>query len=346
MLEPNQLTFGNFMQEWLYGDGAIFHTKGYYHSSCVGALGDFYTNVSVGKFFGYCIGYYLHTILMQSALKGRIAIVEIGSEKGDLIADVAEFFAQFDTHLALDFLTLEPLASLQNLQKHTFKTRGLNIDCISDFNALKACNYDCILFLSNELLDAFACELVWNETMAFIDKKTLELTFQPANKEVLELANLFGISIGEIPLHIFDFTKHLADSAPKWLFLGFDYGDLTPRNAFSLRFYQNHKTDNLFFDSTKQDYNKELLKNFGLADITYDVNFSLWKGAFLRSGGESWFIHRQNRALVEMGLDKMCSWYIEKFGLESYMRQSGKLRTLISPGSFGERFFGFVFANF
>ncbi|MBX7491152.1 SAM-dependent methyltransferase [Helicobacter turcicus] len=334
------------MQEWLYGEGAIFGTIGYYHTARIGTLGDFYTNVSVGKFFGYCIGYYLHTILMQNSLKGRIAIVEIGSEKGDLISDVAEFFAQFDAHLMLDFLTLEPLISLQNLQQNTFKTRNLNISCICDFNALKACNYDYILFLSNELLDAFACEILWHNTMAFINKETLKLTFKPASEEMLELADLFKISIGEIPMHAFSFAKNLADSAPKWLFLGFDYGDLKPRNAFSLRFYQNHTTENLFLDSTTKNYNQRLLKNFGLTDITYDVNFALWQEAFLCAGGKTWFLHRQNRTLVEMGLDKMCSWYIEKFGLESYMLQSGKLRTLISPGAFGERFFGFAFANF
>lgn len=348
MQESNLLTFGNFMQEWLYGDGVIFSKKGYYHTAHIGALGDFYTSVSVGKFFGYCIGYYLHTILLENVFKGKIAIVEIGSEKGDLITDVAEFFNIFYPKCVLDFATLEPLESLRNLQKQTFKKRNLNLtfETFCDFTDLKQAQYTCVLFISNELLDAFACELVCNGTMAFVDKESLDLVFKPASQEVLELANAFKISIGEIPLQAFDFVKSLADSASKWLFLGFDYGDLEPRNAFSLRFYQNHTTENLFLDSTAQNYNKKLLKNFALMDMTYDVNFTLWQEAFLRCGGKAWLFHHQNRTLVEMGLDKMCALWIEKFGLESYMRQSGKLRTLISPGAFGERFFGFVFANF
>ena len=81
-------------------------------------------------------------------------------------------------------------------------------------------------------------------------------------------------------------------------------------------------------------------------DLTYDVNFTLWREAFLRVGGRECFLSRQNRALVDMGLDKVCEWYIAYFGLENYKTQSTKLRTLISPGAFGERFFGFCFANF
>ena len=115
MPSHNLLTFGNFMQQWLYG-----HT-GYYHKAHVGKNRDFYTNVSVGKFFGYTLGFYLRTILHSLNPKGRVALVEIGSEKGDLIADVAEFFQCFND--TLEYATLEPLASLQNLQQKTFAQR-------------------------------------------------------------------------------------------------------------------------------------------------------------------------------------------------------------------------------
>ena len=346
MLDSNKLTFGNFMQEWLYGNGAIFGKEGYYQQARVGKDLDFCTNVSIGKFFGYTLGFYLHGILEK--LEGRIALVEIGSEKGDLVADIAEFFSVFNPKYALDFATFEPLTHLQSLQQNTFKARNPNLKLytFSNFTELKEAHYDCILFINNELLDAFPCELIWQDSMAFINKNSLELAFEPASKEILDLARLFKISIGEIPLGAFNFVESLAYSTPKWLFLGFDYGSLEPRNSFSLRFYQNHSTENLFLDSSTQSYNKKLLENFALTDMTYDVNFTLWQEIFLRYGGKTWFIHHQNRALVEIGLDKMCAWYIEKFGLESYMRQSTKIRSLISPGAFGERFFGFAFANF
>lgn len=49
-------SFGEFMQEWLYGE------EGYYRKVRVGKVGDFYTNVSVGKFLDshldfICLGF-------------------------------------------------------------------------------------------------------------------------------------------------------------------------------------------------------------------------------------------------------------------------------------------------
>ena len=46
-----------------------------------------------------------------------------------------------------------------------------------------------------------------------------------------------------------------------------------------------------------------------------------------------------------MGLDKVGEWYIQNFGLESFMHHSPKIRTLIDPAFLGERFFGIGFAR-
>ena len=348
-------SFGQFMQEWLYGDGTrateIFGVPcpiGYYRQARVGKDLDFYTNVSVGEFFGYTIGFYLHNI--ASKLQGRIAIVEIGSEKGDLIADIAEFFALFDKNLRVDFITLEPLESLQTLQQQTWQARGLESQLLSfrDFTELRNLKYDSVLFVSNELLDAFPAELVMGDKMTFVslENGNFTLQFKEIAPKVRAMAQEFGIKIGEIPLGASDFAKDIASVAQNWRFLGFDYGSMEARNAFSLRLYHKHNTQNVFKNATTGELNAESLANFGIADLTYDVHFGLWQKAFENIGGKTLFLHRQNRALVDMGLDKMCEWYIAHFGLQTYMQKSAKLRSLISPSAFGERFFGFCFGNF
>ncbi|MDD6055737.1 MAG: SAM-dependent methyltransferase [Helicobacter sp.] len=329
------LSFANFMQEWLYGEG------GYYKKARVGKCGDFYTSVSVGRFFGYCIGFYLSGIL--SGKKGRAAIVEIGAEKGDLIADIAEFFTLFENGLNCDFVTLEPFVSLQELQKERFKSRlGRELVCVGDFRILREKNYDFVIFVNNELLDAFPCELVCGDKMAFVKKveSKFYLEFQKASDEVLKVAKRLNLQKSEIPLSAFSFINSLASVAREWLFLGFDYGSLESRGEFSLRLYNNHKVESLF---DKAQCRAELLECFKKTDLTYDVNFSLWRAAFLRAGAKEIFLKHQNRALVDMGLDKACELYIEKFGLESYMKHTSKIRHLISPGGFGERFFGFCY---
>ncbi|TLD86292.1 SAM-dependent methyltransferase [Helicobacter sp. MIT 05-5294] len=336
-------SFGCFMQDWLYGE------RGYYRKVRVGKAGDFYTNVSVGKFFGYVLGFYLQGIL--ESLKGRIAIVEIGSEKGDLIADIAEFLTLREVE-NVEFWTLEPLSELQGIQKANFRERiQKELKSATQFSDLE--DFGAVLFVSNELLDAFACELVFGEEMAFVEESALdmeggrkEVRFKRASAEILEIARSANIEIGEIPLGATEFVESLAKCAKKWLFLGFDYGEMNARNAFSLRTFSKHQTQNFFPNPYVKTCDSKLLGLFGEADLTYDVNFAFWREVFSRFGGVEWFISRQNRALVDMGLDKMCEWYIAHFGLEHYMAQSASLRTLIAPGAMGERFFGFCFANF
>lgn len=327
-------SFGCLMQDWLYGK------NGYYHKPRVGKVGDFYTNVSVGKFFGFTLGFYLLGIL--KSLKGRVAIVEIGGEKGDLIADIAEFL-NLHNQRNVEFWTLEPLVELQRIQKTNFYQRfGEELQIATQIEDLKG--IDTALFVSNELLDAFSCELVFKGEMAFVERG--EIVFDKANTEILGLAREFNVVIGEIPLGALEFVQNLTKAVPKWLFLSFDYGAIEARNTFSLRIFSQHQTRNLFPNPESKACDSTLLELFGKVDLTYDVNFSLWRKVFLLAGGKEYFLSRQNRALVDMGLDKMCEWYIAHFGLEYYMTQSARLRTLISPGALGERFFGMCFANF
>ena len=348
-------SFSRFMQEWLYGNGVkateifgITCPVGYYRKARAGKDLDFYTNVSVGEFFGYTIGFYLHHSI--SKLQGKIALIEIGSEKGDLITDIAEFFALFDKSLRVDFITLEPLESLQALQQQTWQKRGLESQLLNcaDFTELQALHYDYAFFVSNELLDAFPVELVMKDKMAFVslENGNFTLIFKDMTPKVRDMAHAFSIEIGEIPLGAFNFAKDVASVAKNWRFLSFDYGSIDARNAFSLRLYHKHNTQNVFKDAKTGELNKESLLSFGTTDLTYDVHFGLWQKAFESACGKTLFLHRQNRALVDMGLDKMCEWYITHFGLQTYMQKSAKLRTLISPGAFGERFFGFCFGNF
>lgn len=319
--------FSEFMQEWLYGE------NGYYRTLRVGKEGDFYTSVSVSAFFGYSIANYLLEFL-QNRPNQRIAIVEIGAERGNLISDVA-FYLRHKNHLKnVEFATLEPLQDLYSIQKDTFKSvcEGLELKIFNAFADLKKESFDFIIFISNELLDAFACELYCEGKIAFVED--FRLQFLPQK----EADSSF---IGEIPVGACEFIKELEDCAKEWLFITFDYGGKQKRGEFSLRFYREHTTQNLFKNYKEQDF--DLKENFGKWDITYDVDFSFWEKEFLKAGAKELFFGRQNRVLVDFGLDQVGQWYIHTFGLESFMKQSSKIRTLIEPALLGERFFGVGF---
>ena len=73
--------FSHLMQQWLYGK------EGYYQNHKIGKDGDFYTSVSVSPFFGYCIANFIADFFTKLPPLQKIAIVEIGADKGYLISE-------------------------------------------------------------------------------------------------------------------------------------------------------------------------------------------------------------------------------------------------------------------
>ncbi|KPH50818.1 SAM-dependent methyltransferase [Helicobacter pullorum] len=330
--------FSHLMQQWLYGK------EGYYQNHKIGKDGDFYTSVSVSPFFGYCIANFIADFFTKLPPLQKIAIVEIGADKGYLISDIANFLAHNPLFAKLSFHTLEPLKNLQTTQKSTFYSKtSQTLHTLDSPKDLQAQNYDFTFFISNELLDSFACELYYKGEMAYLQDNSL--LFAPAPKEIIEIAQAMELEIGEIPLHLKSFLASLTQYTPSFAFIAFDYGDLKARNAFSLRFYQNHTTNNLFLNPTSKDYYPNFLESFGKSDITYEVHFGYLKNLFKAMNAKELFFGRQNKILVDMGLDKVGEWYIQNFGLESFMHHSPKIRTLIDPAFLGERFFGIGFAR-
>lgn len=119
-MTSNKLAFSEIMQEWLYNPNT-----GYYTQNHVGKAGDFYTSVSVSKFFGGAISRYILRMLDEKRLTLPLHIVEIGSNNGDLIADIAEFLKAFSNvvFIQTSFCVIEPLVCLHTQQKATFQAR-------------------------------------------------------------------------------------------------------------------------------------------------------------------------------------------------------------------------------
>ncbi len=105
------------MQEWLYGK------KGYYRKATIGQKGDFYTSVSLSKFFGGAMAFYIIKLLEEEKLFLPLKIVEIGSHHGHFLSDIANFLKTLSVGVIekCEFVSCEPLIELQNIQQTTFK---------------------------------------------------------------------------------------------------------------------------------------------------------------------------------------------------------------------------------
>ncbi len=318
------------MQEWLYGE------KGYYRKAVIGQKGDFYTSVSLSKFFGGAIAFYIIKLLEEEKLFLPLKIVEIGSHHGHFLSDIASFLNALSVGVVekCEFISCEPLKELQNIQRMIFKqATQLNLMSCSleelDFKEKKSA-----FVVSNELFDAFACEIIKDDQMLFIthDHKGVWGGINEPTKELLKNLNL---QQGCAPLFLNAFIKDLLEKlneASSWVFLSFDYGDETERKDLHLRAFKNHQA--LDF----KDILNNLASLYQQSDLTYDVNFSLVRFLFEKHHAQFSFFKSQANALLDMGLIRLLEAFSKSVSYERYLKEAAKIKPLISPGGLGERF--------
>lgn len=147
-----QYSFGEIMQGWLYGQ------NGYYHKAHIGK--DFYTAVNVSRLFGGALARHIITLLESSQLTLPLHIIEIGAHHGELMCDVYDFLGVLSVGVMEQtrFSIIEPLESLRFAAKENLATRA--IAQVGDFDAVELGGGESVFIFSNELFDAFACEVV------------------------------------------------------------------------------------------------------------------------------------------------------------------------------------------
>ncbi len=318
------------MQEWLYGK------KGYYRKATIGQKGDFYTSVSLSKFFGGAMAFYIIKLLEEEKLFLPLKIVEIGSHHGHFLSDIANFLNALSVGVIekCEFVSCEPLIELQNIQQTTFK-QATQLDLTScDLKGLDLKEKESVFVVSNELFDAFACEIIKDNQMLFIthDHQSVWDNINEPTKELLKTLNL---KEGCAPLFLNAFIKDLLEKlnkASSWVFLSFDYGDTIERKDMHLRAFKNHQA--LDF----KDILNHLASLYQQSDLTYDVNFSLVRFLFEKHHAQFSFFKSQANALLDMGLMELLEVFSKSVSYERYLKEAAKIKPLISPGGLGERF--------
>ncbi|MGX3011600.1 SAM-dependent methyltransferase [Helicobacter sp. 23-1044] len=201
------------------------------------------------------------------------------------------------------------------------------------------------IFIANEFFDALPCEIIDNDKMAFMQNHRLIFKAHD-DKKVQEICKNFKIHKGEIPLIYDEICDEIR--AFKFIFIAFDYGNETPRNDFSTRFFYRHKVQNLndfLIDSALDlsansanqthdlpNQSTNLARLFGKCDITYNVPFFVLDRAFERIGATKILSKRQDLALIENFkiLDLLQDFYESQNGANRiYLHESNKIKTLL-----------------
>jgi len=315
------------MEEWLYGD------DGYYKSfKSIGKDGDFYTAVSTSSFFGASVANHLYHMIESGDIPRDAYLIEIGAHQGYLLSDMIQWLYTVDASLidSMKFGIVERQPHVREAQIEYIKGRfGSDVE-IEHFDDISDVKTDYAFLISNEIFDAFPCELYKDAQIATVDNH--QISWVEAPKDIAIFATKHRLTTGEIAVGYEEFAQHISAGITKLDFVSFDYGEKYVRNDFSIRIYEEHKTLPLF------DEELLLSEAYQSADITYDVNFAHVIEAFESAGISLVEYETQARALVRFGIIDILEQYSKIATKEHYLREADKIKTLISPIIMGDRF--------
>lgn len=319
------IKFSLFFNSWL-------HENYYKNSANIGKKGDFYTSASVGSLFGVTLSYYFLNLLRKGEFNPSANIVEIGANDGSMMCDFISGIFTFAPEIlqTLKFNVIEPHESLRNIQKAKFKREFGDEIFVKHFASLNECKFDEAFFISNELFDSFACEVVSGDKMLFADSEN-KIYWNEADSETLAMSEKFGVKKGEITLGLYKFASESANSAKKLKFITFDYGQMGASGEISLRIFKDHQVFNLFEI-------KNLSEFFGVSDITYNLNFSQLKSEFEEAGLKFERFERQSAALVDFKASEILEFALKNGGKKAYSGFLKQFKFLTNPEFLGEKF--------
>ena len=329
------IRFKEYFNSWLYDK------DGYYANyKSIGKDGDFYTAVSTSPFFGGTIAKKIISSIEDGFLPKNTTIVEIGAHHGYLLADIIQFIYSLKPKLleTLNFAIVERFENLQSQQKkYLYDSFGDAIK-LSHYDDISEIKLDHAYIVANEIFDAFACDMVYTndkEKLKLAHIKNNKIVFEDCDdKNIISHCEKYQITKGEICLDYEGFAKLLCKNFGKFEFLTFDYGDRFPRNDYSTRVYEKHKTYPIFEDDL------DLKKLYKKSDITYDVHFNYLKDCFKNCGlkDENVVFNTQLKSLVDYGILDLLEILKANVDENTYLKQTANVKVLLEPTGMGDRF--------
>lgn len=261
------ISFARFMDLALYDPG-----DGYYASGKVriGKQGDFFTNVSVGAFFGRVLAGQLVEVWERLGRPGDFTVVEQGAHDGTLAADVLDALTEA-LPPTFRYLIVEPTSFWRAEQEKTLARFGDKVDWVAGVTALPRFRG---VHFSNELVDALPFHLLqsqgddWKELL--VVRSGDRFAFEPAATDAIP-PGLPGRPEGfllEVRPAASRWLASVADRLEAGMILIIDYG-YTRENLWA-----DHRTRGTFSCYSGHRRDDDVLSHPGEKDITSHVDFT------------------------------------------------------------------------
>ena len=324
------LPLDQFIEFALYDKDSGYYMK----KNPFGKEGDFITAPNITRLFSEIIAIWVLTYWKSIGSPKKFNLIELGAGNGEMMKVIIETLKNFpECFNNCNFQIHEKSELLKKKQQLNLKSEKITwIDNIKINNSYPA------VFLANEFFDAlpikqfFKREGEWVERFVNLkSEKKAEFKEQPINIKNIEKDLSFEISkdqeIIEYSPSSFEYLKDISSLIKKndGGILIIDYGYLNLKMEETLQAIKNHKYSNI-------------LENIGDSDITYNINFNLFKRFIDQFDDLNSIISNQKKFLTSMGIIQRAEIISENIPFSKKSDLFYRIRRLIDEKQMGELF--------
>ena len=309
--------------------------NGYYmKKNPFGKEGDFITAPNITRLFSEIIAIWVLTFWKSIGSPNKFNLLELGAGNGEMMKVIIETLKNFpECFNNCNFQIHEKSEFLKKQQQFNLKSEKITwIDNIKINNSFPT------IYLANEFFDAlpikqfFKRKEGWVERFVnFKDKKNAEFKEQLIDIKNIEQNLKFEISkdqeIIEYSPSSFEYLKDISNLIKNndGGLLIIDYGYLNLKMKETLLAIKNHKHSNI-------------LEDIGDSDITYNINFNLFKKFVGQFDDLNFIITNQKKFLTSMGIIQRAEIISENIPFSKKSDLFYRIRRLIDEKQMGELF--------
>ena len=309
--------------------------NGYYmKKNPFGKEGDFITAPNITRLFSEIIAIWVLTFWKSIGSPKKFNLLELGGGNGEMMKVIIETLKNFpECFDNCNFQIHEKSEFLKKRQQLNLKSE--NITWIDD---IKINNSYPTVFLANEFFDALPIKQFFKRNESWVerfvnlkDEKNAEFNEQPINIKDIDKDLGFEISkdqeIIEYSPNSFEYLKDISNLIKKndGGILIIDYGYLNLKMEETLQAIKNHKHSNI-------------LEDIGDSDITYNINFNLFKRFINQFDDLNFIITNQKKFLTSMGIIQRAEIISENIPFSKKSDLFYRIRRLIDEKQMGELF--------
>ena len=329
-IDKKDLPLDQFIEFALYDK-----VNGYYmKKNPFGKEGDFITAPNITRLFSEIIAIWVLTFWKSIGSPRKFNLLELGAGNGEMMKVIIETLKNFpECFNNCNFQIHEKSEFLKKQQQFNLKSEKMTwIDSIKMNNLFPT------IYLANEFFDAlpikqfFKRKEGWVERFVnFKDEKSAEFKEQLIDIKNIEQNLKFEISkdqeIIEYSPSSFEYLKDISNLIKNndGGLLIIDYGYLNLKMKETLLAIKNHKYSNI-------------LEDIGDSDITYNINFNLFKKFIGQFDDLNFIITNQKKFLTSMGIIQRAEIISENIPFSKKSDLFYRIRRLIDEKQMGELF--------